>query len=222
MSPFDPKLAAEIVEKANEAWRSQPTLARELDAIIPNRITADAVSALDEREDIQHQLNSLVNAAKERARIWQRREAKFDELLSQTTRYRGILFGLLMSMMALETLVLFVVLVLASLDPPVLAFREKTLEVTIGATIAQIGVMVVVIVKSVFPPNLKDILDLSGDRALLAARRLPARGGVAAPAQPPEGSEGPDGSAGHGRRRARRSTGPPDSATTEVPPDDRH
>jgi hypothetical protein len=98
-----------------------------------------------------------------RATLARLQERKIEEeadylrnLYDQNCVFRRRLFGFLVWLMAIETLVLFSLLVLQSLK--VLSVDGVTLRILVPATLAQIAVMILVIVKSVFPRRIDDAL----------------------------------------------------------------
>lgn len=80
------------------------------------------------------------------------------DLRRQIIRFRRILFYFLLMLMTVETLAVFVIIVLASLPSPILAIKELTLQVLVGATIAQISAMLIVIIRSVYPDSLNKLI----------------------------------------------------------------
>lgn len=74
---------------------------------------------------------------------------------AQIWDHREQLLHFLKIMMIIETFLLFAIIVLASIPFPSLRLmiNDTTLQILVGATIAQISAMIFVIVKSVFPIN---------------------------------------------------------------------
>lgn len=80
----------------------------------------------------------------------------------QILLYRQGFFVYLLVMMALETIVLFTIVILASVAThDILDINDTTLQVLVGATIAQVSTMLIVIIKSVYSDNLLELY--SGD-----------------------------------------------------------
>jgi hypothetical protein len=86
-----------------------------------------------------------------------KREAEHN-LLQQTIRFRRILFYYLLLLMTVETFMLFIIIVAVSLPSHWLVMPQITLQVLVGATIAQISAMVIVIIKSVYPDSINKII----------------------------------------------------------------
>ena len=70
---------------------------------------------------------------------------------------RGLLWYLLI-LMTFETIALFVIIILASLPSRMLIIEDVTLQVLVGATIAQISAMLIVIIRSVYSNSLNKLI----------------------------------------------------------------
>lgn len=82
-----------------------------------------------------------------------------EDLLTQITDQRGMILNFLMKLMASETIILFTIVILASIPSPYkLKINDPTLQILVGATIAQISAMVVIVIRSVFPDSINKIL----------------------------------------------------------------
>ncbi len=85
-----------------------------------------------------------------------------EELFNQTKELRKLIFEFLIILMSLETFLLYIIVIASSIPKlKELGFfyiNETTLQILVGATIAQISAMVIIIVKSVFPDSSKKIL----------------------------------------------------------------
>jgi len=81
-------------------------------------------------------------------------------LLKQIIVQRERLFVFLIILMAVETFVLFTIVIFASIPSPSirLTVNDTTLQILVGATIAQISAMVIIIIRSVFPDSLNKIM----------------------------------------------------------------
>lgn len=77
---------------------------------------------------------------------------------NQIIDFRIQVFKFLLKMMAWETFAMLLIVVLDSLPFPVLDVDKLTLQVLVGATIAQISAMLIVIVKSVFSDTLNKLI----------------------------------------------------------------
>ena len=63
-----------------------------------------------------------------------------------------------MSLMTLETITLFAIIILTSLPSIILLVADTTLQILVGATIAQISAMMIVIIRSVYSDTLNQIV----------------------------------------------------------------
>jgi len=91
-------------------------------------------------------------------------EKKNDYYLSYLRQIRGlrlVSFILISTMMVVETIILYTLLILTSLHK--IDIDEIALRILVGATISQVGTMMIFIIKSVFPPKLDDIITGSDD-----------------------------------------------------------
>lgn len=76
----------------------------------------------------------------------------------QILRYREGFFIYLLVLMALETITLFSIVILSSVaSKKILVINDTTLQILVGATIAQISTMLIVIIKSVYSDNLLEL-----------------------------------------------------------------
>jgi hypothetical protein len=76
----------------------------------------------------------------------------------QIVIFRICLFYFLVILMTLETATLFVIIILASLPSAVLKIGDTTLQILVGATIAQVSTMLIVIIRSVYADSLNTII----------------------------------------------------------------
>lgn len=79
------------------------------------------------------------------------------DFLTQILFFRKSLFYFLISLMSVETFLLFLLVFLKALPMLKFSINDTTLQILVGATIAQISAMVIVIIKSVFPDSLNKI-----------------------------------------------------------------
>ena len=77
---------------------------------------------------------------------------------TQVVTFRIWIFTFLLVMMALETIAIFTIVIFNSLPSPLLDVDKLTLQVLVGATIAQVSAMFIVIIKSVFSDKLNEII----------------------------------------------------------------
>lgn len=82
------------------------------------------------------------------------------QLVGQAYKYRRILFYSLITVMFAETVFVFGILWATSMLEPILCMKDSTLQVVVGATILQVSTMVVMIIKSVYPKDLKQLIDI--------------------------------------------------------------
>jgi hypothetical protein len=85
------------------------------------------------------------------------------ELTLQTFREQLVLFriwgiGFVLWMMALETIAIFLIVVLDSLPIPMLNVDKLTLQILVGATITQVSTMFYAIIRSVFSDTLNRLI----------------------------------------------------------------
>jgi hypothetical protein len=87
-----------------------------------------------------------------------KRKASDQKFRDQIVAFRLWLIVFILAMMALETIVLFVIIILASLPCPKLKIEPLTLQVLVGATIAQVSAMLIVIIRSVYSDSLNRLV----------------------------------------------------------------
>lgn len=80
----------------------------------------------------------------------------FTKFRLQIIKFRGFLFYFLLALMLMETITLFTIIILASLEK--LKIAPLTLQILTGATIAQISAMIIVIIQSVFSDTLNQFV----------------------------------------------------------------
>jgi hypothetical protein len=80
-----------------------------------------------------------------------------EALFSQVVRFRERLFSFLILLMASETFMLFAIVIIDSIGG-IFHINDTTLQILVGATIAQISTMVIIIIKSAFPDSLNKIM----------------------------------------------------------------
>jgi hypothetical protein len=120
-------------------------------------IAFDALRIMPSIERDAIQLNNYVNI---RARL-------ATKLASQALRYREYLFYYLLGLMTVETLFLFGIVFVTAPPHQLIEMHQTTLQVIVGATIIQISAMVIVIVKSVFPEDMKHLVDVAREYSLI-------------------------------------------------------
>lgn len=85
--------------------------------------------------------------------------AHYFGFLTQINKFRKVSFLILIYLMVIETFTLFIILILSSLtNNSFLKVDNLTLNILVGATLTQVSVMMVLIIKSVFPVKLNDIM----------------------------------------------------------------
>lgn len=89
------------------------------------------------------------------------------DFLRQIYSFRNTLFRFLIILMLGETVILFGIIIFTSIPEFPFRVNPTTLQILVGATIIQISTMVVVIVKSVYPGNLNDIIEMPSYSDLL-------------------------------------------------------
>jgi hypothetical protein len=82
----------------------------------------------------------------------------FTKFRLQIIKFRAFLFYFLLALMLMETITLFTIIILSSLDK--LEIEPLTLQILTGATIAQISAMIIVIIQSVFSDTLNQFVML--------------------------------------------------------------
>ena len=80
------------------------------------------------------------------------------EFRRQVVSFRKGMFWFLLILMTIETVALFVIIILASLPTKALLIEDVTLQILVGATIAQISVMMIVIIRSVYSDSLNKLI----------------------------------------------------------------
>ena len=80
------------------------------------------------------------------------------EFRRQVVSYRKGTFWLLVILMTAETLALYSIIILASLPSKILLIGDTTLQILVGATIAQTSLMMIVIIKSVYSDSLNKLI----------------------------------------------------------------
>ena len=119
-----------------------------------NEFTKRALDALVRKPDIESWANQKLSFAKARMELCMK-------LGDQALRYRGILFYFLLVLMGVETLFLFVIVLITAKPYRLLEIPDTTLQIIVGATIIQISAMVIAIIKSVFPKDMKQLIDVA-------------------------------------------------------------
>ena len=125
-------------------------------------ILKEARNALNNKPEVETSTNEYF--ALKKALVQARIEARIElnsDLVKQALRYRGILFYFLLVLMTVETLFLFLIICVTAKPYPILIIPDMTLQIIVGATIIQISAMVIVIIKSVYPKDLKQLMDIS-------------------------------------------------------------
>jgi len=74
----------------------------------------------------------------------------------QVVSFRKVLFYFLLVFMTVETLALFIIIAFASFQK--LEITPTTLQILVGATIAQISAMLIVIIRSVYSDTLNQLI----------------------------------------------------------------
>lgn len=86
------------------------------------------------------------------------KEKSLQNLRDQIVNYRKCLFNFLLILMAFETVAMFVLVIVASLPSKILVIHDTTLQVLVGATIAQVSAMIIVIIRSVYSEGLNKFI----------------------------------------------------------------
>ena len=115
-------------------------------------IFQSAIKAFEEEE------KKDPGVAKRFERLILQRESSDQKFRDQIVEFRKRVFRFLLWMMALETIVLFLIVILNSLPYPILNVDKLTLQILVGATIAQISTMLFVIIRSVFSNTLNKLI----------------------------------------------------------------
>ncbi len=87
------------------------------------------------------------------------------DLRRQIVDFRKLLLWYLIGFMTLETIALYTIVILTSLK--ILTIEPATLQILVGATIAEISAMLIVIVRSVYSNSLNKII-MSKDPVLIS------------------------------------------------------
>lgn len=82
----------------------------------------------------------------------------------QIVSFRQKLFRFLLFLMALETVSLFVLIILSSLPSKILVIADTTLQILVGVTLVQISAMIIVIIKSVYSDSLNQLIMAESQR----------------------------------------------------------
>lgn len=90
-----------------------------------------------------------------------------EKFFNQYLRYRSILFYLLLILLIIESLAIFIIVILSSIriypcNSKLLNIDPGTLKILVGVTLAQICLMIIWIIRSVFPPDLVNIMGKTG------------------------------------------------------------
>ena len=120
-------------------------------------------------QDILHEIERrAVNAAQQElpqetlgktiTQIYEDERRWVSDIREQIMVSRRYLFWFILVLMGLETVVLFVVLILVALPSKPLTITDGTLQIVTGATIAQISAMLIVIVRSVYSESLNQFI----------------------------------------------------------------
>lgn len=80
------------------------------------------------------------------------------EFREQVVYFRKGMFWFLIILMTLETIALYIIIIVASLPSKVLLIEDVTLQILVGATIAQISAMMIVIIRSVYSDSLNKLI----------------------------------------------------------------
>jgi hypothetical protein len=83
-------------------------------------------------------------------------QEEWKEYLIQIRKIRAASFFIITLLMIFETIFLFIIIILSSINKIVI--DNVTLDIIVGATLSQVGIMMAVIIRSVFPASLKDII----------------------------------------------------------------
>lgn len=140
-------------------------------------ILKEAPNALDKKPEVETSLNQYVirkwagNALDKKPKVeteliqgWALQEVRIQlstKLVIQALRYREILFYFLLVLMTVETLFLFLIVCVTAKPYSILIIPDRTLQIIVGATIIQISAMMIVIIKSIYPKDLKQLIDIS-------------------------------------------------------------
>jgi hypothetical protein len=125
---------------------------------IGDALAQSALAAINSKPDIESWANQKWAFAKARIELC-------IKLGDQAFLYRGILFYFLLVLMTVETLFLFFIVFETAGPKPKLEIPNTTLQIIVGATIVQISTMVIVIIQSVFPKDMKQLIDVSKEIA---------------------------------------------------------
>ena len=141
-----------IYQKALQALMDRPDIESQVRNALIERAAFDA---LEKNPYIEGRMESLLDSIK------MQRLDLCTLLVKQAYQYRRILFYFLLGLMAIETAFLFALVWMTSQCPPILEIEDSTLQIIVGATIIQISTMVVVIIHSVYPKDIKHLIDIS-------------------------------------------------------------
>jgi hypothetical protein len=82
----------------------------------------------------------------------------------QIVLFRKRLLLYLLYSMTVETILLYTIIILASLPSKILMIERVTLQILVGATIAQISGMLIVVIKSVYADSLNTFIMSNNDK----------------------------------------------------------
>ena len=167
----------DILKEAPNALDKKPKVETELIQELIVKGVRNARNALDKKPEVENLVNQYLirkwadNALNKKPevetslnQVWALQRVRIqlnNELVMQALRYRGILFYFLLVLMTVETLFLFLIVCVTAEPYPILIIPDRTLQIIVGATIIQISAMVIVIIKSVYPKDLKQLMDIS-------------------------------------------------------------
>lgn len=147
-------LQDDIYKISIDALKNKPEIESDLFSWVISLVPKYAEDHLKNKPKVESQLNRIIAAIDERITLC-------TKLVKQAIRYRRILFYFLLGLMSVETILLVLFVYFVPRLPESQRISDTGLQIIAGATIIQISAMIIVIVKSVFPKDLRSLIDIS-------------------------------------------------------------